>query len=259
MFFPFLLPFVVLAQDATPSSTPALTPTPTPTPSAVVSFISTPSQVNKNTAFNISFQLNNGKPGTYYRFKVYGGSSGDTNSIEVNYTDSSWANGGDSSTWGVMPQYQTDSSGNRIVNLSLRTTSDKSSGTYQIYAKAKESDTSTETAASSSRDLVVVDVIATSTPVPSLTPTPTPTATPTKIEPTPTLMPPTPTDIPTEIPQPTSLPTSPPSNSNIELSNVTPSQPQKTFNFLPLIFVGGGIALLAPLIITSLPRFKKQK
>lgn len=235
MFFPFFFPPVALAQEATPSAT----------------FISVPSQATKSTPFNISFKLADAKPEIYYRFKVYGGANNETNSIEVNYASSSWANGGDSNSWDLMPQYQTDKSGNIKVNLNIRTTS---SGSYKIYAKAKESGSSTEISTSSAKDLTVVEPTSAPTATPTLTPTPTKTATPTPkptTEPTPTTMPPTPTDVP----QITNV--SPSVTQPIEIDNLSPLPTpvaQKSFNFLPFIFIGGGLLFLVPILILHFRR-----
>lgn len=249
MFWHLFFPLAVLAQETiSPTAVPTVTPTPTST--AVLVLKSNNSSIRRDgNQFDMTMDLTGASPKTNYHFRVYGGPSGNNTSVDV-LSDSGWHPG---NSWDSMPSLTTSDNGSLSITMRLRVNSDKSSGTYYLTGSVQENSVISNTVS-----IQVNDPLPTNTPtptkVPSNTPTPTPKVTPTPVEPTPTSMPPTPIDIPQSTIAP-SLPTQVPSTDSIEIDSPIPTPtPKKSFNFLPLIFIGGGLLLLTPVIILN---FKK--
>lgn len=267
MIWQYLLPFIVLAQTATPTATlaptPSFTPTPTPLPLTINNL---PSQITSGQQFNLTLNLR-AKLNLSYQFKVYGGVNGDNYSYEVE-NNGNWINGYNGA-WDSLPQASTDSSGNASFGLTVRFRTDKNSGTSSLVAKVKETLANTYIT-SSNYNLDVIDPSPTPMPTSTSTPTSTPTAVPTPTDlptNTPTIIPtssiiPTVTSFSTVTPPPEDTPANSPADQTFssvtDVLGTSTSAPVSTessslSNFLPLIFIiVGGILLATPLIISQI-------
>lgn len=253
MFWHLFFPLAVLAEETlSPTAVPTAIPTATPTAinTAVLVLRSNNSSVRRDgNQFDMTMDLTGASPKTTYHFRVYGGPSGNNTSVDV-LSDSGYHPG---YSWDSMPSLTTSDNGNLSITMRLRINNDKPSGTYYLTGSIQENSVTSNTVT-----IQVNDPLPTNTPtptkVPTNTPTPTPKVTPTPVEPTPTSMPPTPVDLPQSTIAP-EVPTQSPSVDSIDtISPVPTPAPQKSPNFLPLIFIGGGLLLLAPVIILN---FKK--
>ncbi|HEX8924067.1 MAG TPA: hypothetical protein VF828_05040 [Patescibacteria group bacterium] len=280
LFLSLLNPVSVLAQSDTISPSPTVGETtpvsPVPTPPMTITIGLLPSQVEKGVIFSTSVSIANGKPNTAYYLKIFGTINGDNYGIQVQ-SASNWPNGYNID-WTQAPGGTTDSSGNLTKAITLRSNTDKSSGTYILTPKIKEAATDTGDSGTS-KTLTVVDPAPTNTPTPIPSNTNTPTITPTRtITPTPSrkLTPsPTPTTAdeptPTYVDEPTPIggffttPTSVPDSTVLgDSASVTPAPAAiKTSshrrNLLPFVLViTGGLFILIPLIIGKINKTPKH-
>jgi|GEM_PF-3180425 len=258
----------------TPTNTPTFTPTPYPT--IFLSLDNIPPQVQRGQDFPITLILSHGAINTDYYLKAYGGVS-DNYSIEVFY-NGIWSNGYNGA-WVNMPKFRSNQNGEINENITLRSKSDQSGGTYNLTGKIKEVNSDNSVTSSTRTILVATPTsIPTNTPTATKTPTPTtitfttaPTATPTP-RPTSTPIPPLspvptfvlPTDSPvTATPVKELIETPSPTAGEIlgleDLVLATPTPAPIVGKISPpplsiILIVLGGLFLLIPIIFTQLHR-----
>jgi hypothetical protein len=217
--------------------------------------------------FSVDFSVANGDIGSSFYYKVFGGISDNTSSIQT-FNNNNYLNY--TSSWADFPILAISTSS---ANFTAYGKANNSAGLYNIRIRiAKISNTSTKY----DSEAKTIDIIG-----------PTPTQIPTSIPPTnvstPTLVPtlkptntPTPTKIPTSVLSPTKISTSSSSTTDTptpeptqeiilsptnETSDITdiPKNQNQAKNFIPIVLIGfGALLLFVPLFFSKIIHWPKK-